>query len=52
VGVTPADLETDIAMGDEMTGMGAPEPVPGADLGTTGQQPGAAVAPATPGAPG
>jgi hypothetical protein len=51
VGVTPADLETDIAMGDEMTGMGAPEPVPGADLGTTGQQPGAAVAPATPGAP-
>ena len=51
VGVTPADLETDIAMGDEMTGMGAPEPVPGADTGTTGQQPGAAVAPATPGAP-
>jgi hypothetical protein len=52
VGVTPADLETDIAMGGEMTGMGAPEPVPGADTGTTGQQPGAAVAPATPGAPG
>ena len=51
VGVTPADLETDIAMGGEMTGMGAPEPVPGADTGTTGQQPGAAVAPATPGAP-
>jgi len=51
VGVTPADLETDIAMGDDMTGMGAPEAVPGAAAGTTGQQPGAAVAPATPGAP-
>ena len=52
VGVTPADLETDIAMGDEMTGMGAPEPVPGASTGTTGQQPGAAVAPAPAGTPG
>ncbi len=44
VGVTPADLETDITTGEDMMGMG-PEGMPGTP-GLAGQQPGAAVAPA------
>ena len=48
VGVTPADLESDITTGEEVTGMEpvAPgEPAPLTGPGAPGQQPGAAVAP-------
>ena len=47
VGVTPADMESDIGTGEEMAGMGEPgvEPPTGAP-GAVGSQPGAAVSPA------
>ena len=43
VGVTPGDLETDIATGEEMAGIGAEETVPGTTTAATapGQQPAA-----------
>ena len=53
VGVTPADLESDIAVGQDVTGMGAPG-APGAEPAagmTPGSQPGAAVTPPPMGAP-
>ena len=48
VGVTPADMESDIGTGEEMAGMGEPgvEPPTGAP-GAVGSQPGAAVSPAS-----
>jgi hypothetical protein len=50
VGVTPADLEADIATGEELAGIGAAEPgLPGAET-APGQQPGAGVVSAAPAA--
>jgi hypothetical protein len=48
VGITPADLESDITTGEDLTNLGAPEGlgIPGAQPGA---QPGAAVTPGTPG---
>jgi hypothetical protein len=48
VGVTPADMESDIGTGEEMAGMGEPgvEPPTGGVPGAVGSQPGAAVSPA------
>lgn len=52
VGITPADLESDIATGQEMSQMGAPGEMPGMPPGqlAPGQQPGAAVTTPAPGA--
>jgi hypothetical protein len=53
VGVTPADLESDITTGEELAGLGDPgaEGLPGAPGAAPGQQPAAAAAPAAGAAP-
>jgi len=53
VGVTPADLESDITSGEDMANLGQAEPGMGVDapVAAPGSQPGAAVTPAPTGAP-